>query len=173
MTTIKTKIDPKTGDILRTTKETIVTFEVVDSKTGKVKQRVVKGELPFRTSRANTPRAKRQAFIEKITQLVNDLEISYSAGNMMIECLKNFKINPRVKKRTQKYFIPDQTKIQIRYGQKYGDQLALTPNVLNNQISILREILQVINSLDLLPHWESKLKEKFDSYLSLKRHHKW
>lgn len=165
---VKERIDPKTGDIIRTSKETLKIWERIDAATGKVKDKVVSVEVQSPTPKARGAKAKRNEMIERITKLVQDCEVDYYFGNNIIECLKNYKPRLDVKKRKPKYFIPDRDKILMLYERKHGVD-RVTQEVLAKKISVLEEVLQNIDSYELEEHWKMKLKERHEILTNLKK----
>ena len=107
---VKERIDPKTGDIIRTYKETSKVWERIDATTGKVKDKVVSVEMQSPTPKARGAKTKCNEMIERITKMVQDLEVDYYFGNNIIECLKNYKPRLDVKKRKQNTSFPTKTK---------------------------------------------------------------
>lgn len=144
----------------------VVTTELIDPKTGHIISRTV--ETPLVGARRNGAASKRQEMIERITAMVQGLEIQYHFGNNVVECLKNYKRNPRVKKVKQKYFIADKDRIIMQYEAKHGTDKT-TPDVLEKEIGVLREIIQRINEFELLEHWKNKLNERFEILNNLKK----
>lgn len=165
---VKERIDPKTGDIIRTSKETLKVWERIDATTGKVKDKVVSVEVQSPTPKARGVKAKRNEMIERITKMVQDLEVDYYFGNNIIECLKNYKPRLDVKKRKPKYFIPDRDKILMLYERKHGVD-RVTQEVLAKEISVLEEVLHDIESFELEQHWKSKLIERYKVLTQLKK----
>ena len=166
---VKERIDPKTGDIIRTSKETLKIWERIDAATGKVKDKVVSVEVQSSAPKARGAKAKRNEMIERITKMVQDCEVDYYFGNNIIECLKNYKPRLGVKKRKPKYFIPDRDKILMLYERKHGVD-RVTQEVLAKEIGVLEDILRQIDSLDLEQHWRSVLVDRFVILTRLKKY---
>jgi len=143
-----------------------VITERIDPKTGHIIRRTV--ETPLVGARRNRAASKRQEMIERITKMVQNSEIGYYFGNSVVECLKNYKRNPRVKKVKQKYFIADKDRIILQYEAKHGTDKT-TPDVLEKEIGLLREIIQHINEFELLEYWENELNERFETLNNLKK----
>ena len=167
---VKERIDSKTGDIIRTSKETLKVWERVDATTGKVKDKVVSVEVQSPTPKARGAKAKRNEMIERVTKMVQDLEIIYATGNAIIECLKNYKLRFDVKRRKPKYFIPDKEKIYRLYDKKHNitTTARITPEVLDNELALLDEILKRIDEFELHEHWKRELQEKHSKLVALK-----
>ena len=167
---VKERIDPKTGDIIRTYRETTKVWERIDATTGKVKDKVVSVEVQSSAPKVRGAKAKRNEMIERITKMVQDLEIVYATGNIIIECLKNYKPRLDVKKRKPKYFIPDKDTIYALYDKKHNITTTnrLTPEVLDNELALLDEILKRVDEFELDEHWKSKLNEEFSKLTALK-----
>lgn len=166
---VKERIDPKTGDIIRTYRESTKVWERIDATTGKVKDKVVSVEMQSPTPKARGAKAKRNEMIERITQLVQNLEVDYYFGNNVIECLKNYKRNPRVKHHKPRYFIPDKDKLVMKFEAKYHNP-PMPNEVLAKKIGVLEDILHQIDSLDLEQHWRSVLVDKFVTLTKLKKY---
>lgn len=149
---------------LRPSNKTVVT-ERIDPKTGHIIRRTV--ITPMRGTRSRTP-SVRQQLIDRITQLVQNLEVDYYFGNNVIECLKNYKRNPRVKHHKPRYFIPDKDKLVIKFEAKYHNP-PMPNEVLAKEIGVLEEVLQNIDSYELEEHWKTKLKERHEILTKLKK----
>lgn len=169
-TKVKTRVDPKTGDIIRTSQEITNIYEVIDAKTGKVKDRIVSEKL-FSTT-PNAAKKLREEMIERITKLVQDLEIPYACGNALIGKLKNFKVTKNVNKTLgKKQFIPDKIKLEDKYDKKHGTELyekKTTLESLGIEIGIMEEILNNAEKMKLELYWKERIREQYESLKMLK-----
>lgn len=165
---IKERIDPKTGDTIRVSKETSFIVERI-SADGKVKHREVSGELYFSSSK-NEVKKLRQQFINRITKMVQDLELHYVYGNSLIKCLKNYKVNDTVDKRLRnKDFIGHRDELELKFDHKHDvadDKEALKYKDDLTRLGLYQEIVQVIDSLNLDEHWKSEIIKCFNQAYS-------
>lgn len=158
---IKESVDKKTGDIVRVSKETTTIIERI-SKDGRTKYREVGVDLyPDGKQAKDEAAKKRKEMIERITKMVQDLEIHYYTGNALVECLKNRKINIRTKNVKPKYYIPNRDSIIRLYDTKHGTQFTNDDplEVIDKTIALYEELMRRVDEFKLEERWRRKIVE--------------
>lgn len=169
--TVKEKVDPKTGDIIRTSKEITTIYERIDAKSGKVKERIVGKELFDTKPKKDTAKGKRQEFIDRITKLVQNLEVRYAIGNGIIFYLKNYKPKRNMKAFRNKSNIPDRSKIEQLFDRKHWQYIKEhnlndnVPEVVAKEKELKQELLNRLDEFKLEGKWVAEISELYPMIL--------